>query len=522
MVPQGPTPGNTALPQSSTVRHGDAFAIAAPNVADALGDLLQHDLAQWQRHGLERIKLRTVRRVFRGRLGDADVHIKAFRADTIAARARDALRRGSGKGEREARHLQMARDLGLAAVEPLAFGMALENGQACSFLVTRTAAPRTFALGAAHPDEARRVGELLRRVHDLGLHAGDLHPGNVLMPDSGTPTLCDLTSLHRADTMSLKQRASGLAFFCNELDGGACDDEAAALLAGYRATGPELPASFDRELQLAANRWRATALRSFARRSSRACRHTEVAPRRRGKPRWLWFLGNGGVGDANCAVRASCMGFDDTDARPLREGRRGAVWRLDDVVIKQRDAGKAKHLWRAHYLLHFAGVPTAAPLALRLHAGRGRVFTRRLEAENLAHELADGLLDRHALAAAAERLGDAVGRMHAHGLRNRDLKFENLVRDPVTGAICMVDLDGVRLHGAGDTRGCGRDLGRLLAAHRRAGEPGGASVQRRFVAGYLSSRRKLLQNPPVHRLLRRARERAGEWARTHPDEKRTD
>ena len=75
MVPHRPTPGNPALPQSVTVQAGAAHATATPEVAAALRELLQHDVAAWGDAGLERIKLRTVRRVFRGELGGVPVHV---------------------------------------------------------------------------------------------------------------------------------------------------------------------------------------------------------------------------------------------------------------------------------------------------------------------------------------------------------------------------------------------------------------------------------------------------------------
>jgi tRNA A-37 threonylcarbamoyl transferase component Bud32 len=124
-------------------------------------------------------------------------------------------------------------------------------------------------------------------------------------------------------------------------------------------------------------------------------------------------------------------------------------------------------------------------------------------------------LDDHAVAAAARALGASVGRLHGHGLRNRDLKLENLVRDTDRGVVTMVDLDGVTLHSAEDTRGCGRDLGRLLAAWRAAGAPGGSATVTRFLYAYVRARRRLLQRPPIQRIVRSAERRAREWQVQH-------
>ncbi len=509
MVPQGPTPGNQALTHSSTLADGAALT-ASPEIADALGALLEHDVGAWQRRGLEEQKRRSVRRVFKGALDDVAVYVKVFRADTIAAKARDALRRRH-KGAREAQHLLQARDLGLPAVEPLAFGLAREGESLCSFLVTRgvDAAPLELPCGAGRAGD---VGRLLRRVHDCGLLPGDLHPGNVLVGGGDGPTLCDLTSMQRTGEVSMRRRAEGLAFFCNPIDGGPLDPALRALLRGYLAAGP-MPEGFTAELARAARRLRVTALRSFGRRSSRPCRHTEVAPRRRATPRWTWHLGGGGT---DPTTRAALEAFVPEQLEPRRSGRRGGVWLAEGFAVKEREAGRAQKLWLAHYWLLFAQVPTATPMALCVHAGRGRVFTRRIDGPDLAAEVASRALDDEAVARCARALGRAVGRLHAHGLRNRDLKFDNLVRVPGTHEVAMVDLDGVTLHGTSDTRGCGRDLGRLLAAWQNASAPGGAQTPRRFVYAYVRTRRRLLQQPPMNRILTAAERRAGEWRASHP------
>lgn len=510
MVPQGPTPGNQALTHSSSFDDGTALT-AGPDVAAALAALLKHDVAEWPARGLTELKRRTVRRVYSGQLGEVPVYVKVFRADTIAAKARDALRQRH-KGEREAHNLQAALAAGLPTVTPLAHGIARHGDQLCSFVVTRgvDAAPFGFPCDDAL---AASVGALARQVHDSGFQPGDLHPGNVLVEASDAASLCDLTSLRRVGDLSMRRRAEGLAFFCNPLDGGPLDATARGFLRGYLAAG-DMPEGFRAELARATRKLRATSLRSFGRRSERSCRHTDAEPRRRATPRWFWFLGDGGVDDA---ARGALASFDPADHAPRRSGRRGGVWLCEDYAVKERDAGKARKLWRAHYWLLCAEVPTAAPMALRLQAGRGQVFVRRLSQPDLATELQGGDLSDGAIADAARALGAAVGRMHGHGLRNRDLKFDNLVRDLDRGLVAMVDLDGVTLHSAEDTRGCGRDIGRLLAAWRDAGEPGGPATPARFLGAYYRARRRLLQDPPIGRITSHAERRAHEWQRRRSD-----
>lgn len=498
-------PGNDSPPHSITVANGTA--IAAPAIAGALQALLAHDVAAWPEHGFELVKARPVRAVFRGALDGVPVYLKVYRADTLADRVRDLVR--PDRGAAECANLRRLADAGLPAVEPLAHGLARAGDERRSFVVTRAVAGRQFACVGAPGDAAFRVGNLLRTLHDRGFFLGDLHPGNLLIDEAGRPWLLDPAKLRQTDALDLESRARALAMFCHQLDGGALDRAAATLLAGYLAAGP-LPAAFRDHLARATHRWRAGALPAFGRRALRPCRHTDVPPRVRGEPRWHWHLPA-----AAEPLRTQCRSIASALPPPTKTGRRGSVWLLDGLVVKQREAGRARKAWRTAYWLLFARVPTATPVALRLHGGTGLLFAQRVPNDDLAAELRQRRLDAGELAAAARQLGEAIGRLHAHGLGNRDLKFENLVRDPATGIVRLVDLDGVRRRPATDSRGRGADLGRLLAAFRAAGAPGGAFVLRTFLRGYLRSWRTLLQEPPLRRLLRRAEQRAGEWAAAH-------
>jgi tRNA A-37 threonylcarbamoyl transferase component Bud32 len=507
MVPQAAAQGNDPLPHSAAVDNTRGHARAVPAVAAALRELLAHDIETWPQHGFRARKERTVRTVLEGELGGVPVHIKVFRPDTFADHARDLWR--GPRGGRECDNLVRARALGLPTVEPLAHGQGRAGDRPRSFVVTRTAAgvPFRFDLGAA---DLARTGALLRNVHDRGMAPDDLHPGNLLVDTSGGLHLLDLTSVRHAGELDLRRRARALAFFCHELDGGALDPIAAPLLRGYLDAGAQPLPGLEAELRLATHRWRAAALPQFGRRAFRPCRHTEVPPHRRGLARWCWHLGG-----ADPALRAQCEQFAAAPPAPHKSGRRGAVWLLEALAVKDRDAGKARRLWQAHYWLLFAQVPAPTPVALRRRAGQGQVFAQRLSGPSLQAELAAGRLDRPALLAAAAALGTAVGRLHAHGLGNRDLKFDNLVRDPATATVAMVDLDGVRRRSADETRGRGADLGRLLAAFRGAGEPAGRAALTTFLRAYRRAHRALLQHPPLRRVLRAAERRALEWASAH-------
>jgi len=487
---------------------GRATAACDPTVAVALAGLLARDLGAWPAAGFDCIKQRTVRSVFRGAFADVPVHVKVFRPDTLADRVRDFVRMDRGRAEHG--HLRAAAALGLPVVEALAHGFASENGRLRSFVVTRTAAGAPFDFATASPSAQRAAGALLRRLHDLGVQLDDLHPGNLLVGPDDAPRLLDLTSVHHGERADQRERARGLARFCAALDAGALDPDARELLAGYLAAGA-LPAGFRAEVAVAARRHRAALLAAFDRRAGRECAHTTVDARSRATPRWHWRL------PADAATRAAVEAFAAAPPTPHKRGRRGAVWLTPKFAVKDRDAGAARTLWRAAYWLTFAGVPAPAPVALRLHGGRGLVFNRRAGERSLADELAAAAPGPASATRDARRLGHSVGRLHAHGLGNRDLKFENLVREPATGALTMVDHDGVRRQATTDARGQGADLGRLLAAFNAAGRPGGGMAVRAFLRGYLRAHRRLLQQPPLRRLLRRAAERAGEWAAAHPD-----
>lgn len=452
--------------------------------------------------GLEVVKESTVRRVLRGSVDGFDVHVKLYRAVRLSDRARDAL--GGSRGVKEMRNLIEARRRGLPCVPALCAGRWSGSFGSRSFLVTRTvpgAAP--LPRGPLPAETARRAGELLRHAHDAGLSALDLHPGNVLADDAGRLWLLDLHSATLSEPLESDERARALAFFCLDLDGGVRDPAAAPLVAGYGASGSLLE-----HAERMGRRQRNRALAAFGRRATRACRHTAVERSADGATVFL----HRPAADLHEAARAFATG---PRPEPLKSGRRGAVWLTEDLAVKERPAAAARRLFRAAYLLLFADVPTAQPVALFHRHGTGLVVARRLGGPCLRDELAAGALDLDELTRAARSLGRSVGRLHALGIRNRDLKLENLVRDRDTGAVAIADLDGVRRKAPLDRRGLANDLGRLLAAWTESGHPEHARVVLSFWRSYHHALRCLRATPPKH-LRRRSEERAREWRRAHP------
>lgn len=508
MVPHPKLQGNDPLPQTQALPDGRGRA--SPRLAGSFAELLHQDVAGWAEAGFEVVKARTVRLVLRGTLAGVPVHVKVFRPDRFADRARDLLRMDRGRVEHD--NLQRARQLGLPTVEPLGHGFANVDGKPRSCVMTRSVAGAAFEFATASTNILAAAGALLRTVHERGMAPSDLHPGNLLVGPDGSLHLLDLTSVHHRGAPSLRERARALAFFCHELDGGALDPVARPLLAAYLENGAPLGPTCRSELAAATRRWRAGALPAFGRRSERDCRHTLTTVRRRATPQWFWHLTHEAAGAA--LDRDAFETLAQHLPTPDKTGRRGSVWLLPELAAKERPAAAARRLWRASYWLQFARVACPRPVAMRLHAGRGLVFVERLRRPSLAAELAADALPPQELALAATALGTSVGRLHAHGLGNRDLKFENLVRTE-SGQVAMVDLDGVRRRPTLDSRGRGADLGRLLAAFEAAGAPGGTATVARFVRAYLRAHRRLLMASPWRRLRRTAAQRAGEWAEAH-------
>jgi tRNA A-37 threonylcarbamoyl transferase component Bud32 len=438
-----------------------------------------------------KIKETTVRTILRGTVRDPhgevlDLHLKLFRAVSLSDHARDVL--GGARSVKEFQNLRKALARGLPCIRPVAAGSFRGSRGSRSFLLTLTAEGTPLPRGPLPADTAAAVGRLLRQAHDQGLHARDLHAGTLL--------LLDLTSAELANPLDERQRARALAFFCLDLDGLVADKAARPLTRAYGAR-PELLERAQRE----ARRLRNRALSGFGRRAFRHGSWTHVENKRlflHGAERPLWD-----------EAKDLLQNLDSL--APVKSGRRGAVYASGQLVAKQREAGHAKQLFESAYWLIHAGVPVAPPVALKIGGGLGVVVSRRLPWPTLWEEVEAGLSD-DALAGAAQELGRSVGRMHSFGLRNRDMKLKNLIREPDSNEVFMVDLDGIRRKVPLDDRGRAADLGRLLAAFREAGSPGQARTLRRFARSYASTCRRLCNPVRLRHLAPPTEARASEWA----------
>ncbi len=457
-----------------TLHLGGCTAAVLPACADALRARLAAGTPdQWP--GFAIVKESTVRTVYSGLLArDLPVHAKLYRPVRWTDRARDLLQ--GARARVEFANLRRARDLDLPAVEPLAFGTT-DAAPHRSFLVTRSVRDAVPLPRRALPaTQAASAGALLRRIHDAGMLATDLHAENVLVDATGDLHLVDLTNARFGPSLDDIARARALAFFLLDLDGGPRHPAARPLLDAYAAS--------DQLRATSARIWRRlsiAALRAAGKRALRACRDTTVQ-----RSKGLSVFAHRPAGDLVTVAMQADPSLVAADA--TKHGRRGGVWLRDAMVAKRRTRAHARALFRASYWLLRARIPTPMPVALILRGETATVWSERIAGDDLRARLRRGELDAKALRRAAAALGDAVGRLHAHGLRNRDLKLENLLLHPRTGEVIMVDLDGVRRKALDDRRGSAADLGRLLAAFRQAGSPGRLRTIACFLHSYNRAR----------------------------------
>jgi len=159
-------------------------------------------------------------------------------------------------------------------------------------------------------------------------------------------------------------------------------------------------------------------------------------------------------------------------------------------------SSRARRSWRLARLLLDRGIPTARPVALweprrRFLRKRSYLATEWIEGAGNLHVYAWQLAhcpveERFGRAArCAESLGRLVGRMHAAGIVNRDLKGANLlvVEQEDLPLTYLVDPDGSRAVRQVSASQRGSDLARLavaLEAHRWVGR----SICCRFLRAY--------------------------------------
>jgi tRNA A-37 threonylcarbamoyl transferase component Bud32 len=149
-------------------------------------------------------------------------------------------------------------------------------------------------------------------------------------------------------------------------------------------------------------------------------------------------------------------------------------WKTWAAVVRGSRAARA---WRAAQGLLRRGIATAEPVLLcqsrrLLGRGLGYLATRWIEDSTNLHlylwDLAERSPDERGqrVRQLADSLGSMLGRMHARGVTNRDLKALNLVVVEQAEGLTtyLVDVDGVRFCRRASDRARALDLARLATS----------------------------------------------------------
>ncbi|CAN5184363.1 hypothetical protein BH11PLA2_BH11PLA2_29500 [soil metagenome] len=188
------------------------------------------DLEGWIRDGLATVvKQGTQRTVFKVELDGGSAFVKRCRVNGLRAFGRELIR--PAKARLEFENAVALRELGLPAVEPLAWASLPRRGPGESILVTRFetgAEPVQRFLDEVLPtlppvqagllrrSMARELGILMARLHDAGVAHPDPHPGNLIVTARENKlrfTLIDLHDIHFGRPLSWKDSLRNLVLF---------------------------------------------------------------------------------------------------------------------------------------------------------------------------------------------------------------------------------------------------------------------------------------------------------------------
>ena len=416
--------------------------------------------------------------------------LKVHRVRSLGERLLSCVRGGRARQEwRASRYLGAA---GLPVPPALALGEARRLGMLRgSFFAARFLPglrPAHEALDGQPPDKRdallERLAVLVRAMHDRGFDHRDLHSGNVLAgPGPGDECQVVLVDLHRSRLgvrVGAAARARALARWLHSLAGLLDSSARVAWLARYCGSEEEARA-------LLPGIERRMARLERVRRASRGKRclkestvYTLDVGRGRGARRRDLALGA-----LDAALAAHDRAADPQASGFLKRSRKGRVTRHDGIVVKERcptslisrlrdRLAPARHAagYRNAHMLGVLGVGTARPLAWVRRDGR--VFTlyedlsTRTRLDHLARDL-------HARGGRAEqvRLREAsaawLGRLHREGIYHGDLKGVNVLVDPVSMELALIDTDACRFFGQPvDDRRRVKNLAQLAASIPRS------------------------------------------------------
>jgi tRNA A-37 threonylcarbamoyl transferase component Bud32 len=403
--------------------------------------------------------------VFRARLGGPDgprVVVKEY----TPRRLRHVLRGAwlPGYAETEADNAMAVRARGVPVVEPLAYAR-LADGRQILILKEEEGARDLMSLyesgelrGHARHEMAQKVGTLWAKLQNAGIRHRDPHAGNILVLGDGSVMLADAWDLRPGDYLRPQERAKALADFALWfLKHGTLVD----LLLFWGAYGRTSELSPE-DLEDLRQRVLALIPDAFRRLSRMRARKVRRMGRRVATGPWTGFA-HEELSDEFMERIAAQAAQLEMGPHVLKKSPTAWTFAAEDddrkYVVKVYLPKKASRALRdfvqgsradravdaAEAFFH-RGLATPAVRAVlgdKELAGRSVLVQDFVDDAASVDEVIPSLPPHRARELARE-LGRTVRRMHDWGLRNRDMKRDNvLVRRDGSGFV-FLDLDGVR------------------------------------------------------------------------------
>lgn len=326
-------------------------------------------------------------------------------------------------------------------------------------------------LDAAGSIDLARVVRFVEQIAAAGAVHHDLHPANLLVqPASGEIRLVDLHGMEIGGSRAANR------------------DE---MLAFLRVFLP-LPVSQD-----IVERSRAVRKRALAHRARRCLKtNRDFARRSFGGLSWHVRL------DALSPAVQRALNDPDrflASARPLKQGRSSTVGAADGIVIKRFNfrrwlrpvkdlfrATRARAAFRKAYHLELAGLPTARVIAAADERMAGLAVRGYVVMQEIRGAIDAGQWQGNERQA-CQSVARLVARLHDEGFSHRDLKETNILFDGA-GAVCLIDLEGVRFEFDVPSEMAAANLRRLAESAAMVGKLTRGNVVR-FLHEYCRARR---------------------------------
>ena len=523
-LPPGITQPRRWLIEPTDVHFKDSLAAHGGNLA-----LLVEKKGELVKRGGHRL-------VWRIRLDQLDVHVKRNQISGIRGKARRILR--GHKAFLEARRLlELARadvptlDLMGVAVEPGFFG--------ASWIITRTAS-ETQPLDKFLTDRSRHLqglekkglaqdlAGLLATMHKRGFHHTDLHPGNILYSKGRNPAML-LVDVHDLKQISPSWPAnlSNLVILNRWFHSRATRHDRWRFLRAYldqfRGAGLTCPWSARTMARLIESKTRHSRHRLWRSRDYRCFQvnkdfmkveiNCSGAPGKGfavNRPELLHpdtvfpapFLTSGqttiknNTASPRSASSPTILKKSKSSTvfqwKPDGTEEKAYGWIVKDIPARSffhRATGHhpCKRSWMLGHALRGRFLPTPMPLAwIRFPDGSERLIQSAVPNATLLDAWWKSIQTPNRRRALADKLGSVIHRMHAMGVRHRDLKAANLLVDAQDGP-WLIDLVGVRLKRQIKPADQEADLARLA---RSALAVGGVSPSEmlRFLKSYQGGR----------------------------------